>query len=58
MRQLAFKTKRLLIQKLERGEPVGHPVYVEKSIPRQLWEMIGKPAMFVTIGFVLGALLV
>lgn len=40
MRGLAFKTKRLLIQKLEPGKPLGPQIYVEKTVKQQVIEFL------------------
>lgn len=57
MKELTFRTKRFLIQKLEPGKEAGHPVYVEKSVLKQIWEDYGKPAFFIGIGLFLGWLI-
>jgi len=52
---LELETKRLLISVVSKNKQIGHPVYVEKSVLRQVWEMI-LPFLLVGFGIAIGVI--
>lgn len=51
-----MKRKQLLIQKLEPGKKVDHPLFVEKSGCAQMWEM-ALPYIIAFVGGIIGLMI-
>jgi len=51
-----LKTKRFTMQIVEKGKPIGHPIYIEKSILQQLWSDYVKPLLILLAGIAIGVI--
>ncbi len=48
--------KRLLISVVDKNRQVGHPIYVEKSVLKQAWEMFIYPLLALVLGIIIGVI--
>ena len=56
MNTYQLKTKRLAVQVIKKGKPIGHPIYVEKSVLMQLWEKYIFHFLLLAIGITIGVI--